>query len=176
MGIKTPSPQTGTVRPTTIADALFNKVQQRVLGVLFGNPRRSFFATEIIRLAESGSGAVQRELARLQSAGLVTVRSVGKRKHYQANGSAPVFKELRSLILKTSGIADRIRSALATRASEIRAAFVYGSVAKGEDTASSDVDLMVISDELGYGELYTLLEDVSAKVGRKVNPTIYTTA
>ena len=84
-----------------VADALFTKVQQRVLAVLFGNTGRSFYANEIIRLVGSGTGAVQRELARLEMAGLVTVTRVGKQKHYQANSAAPVFEELRSLVLKT---------------------------------------------------------------------------
>jgi predicted nucleotidyltransferase len=161
---------------TSIANALFSKVQQRVLAVLFGNPTRSFFASEVIRSAASGSGAVQRELARLESAGLVTVQRLGRQKHYRANAAAPVFDELRSLVLKTSGLADQLRAALAPRAANIRAAFVFGSVAKQEDTASSDIDLMVISDELAYGEVFEMLEPVSAKLGRIVNPTVYSTA
>ena len=156
-----------------MADALFAKVQQRVLGVLFGNPGRSFYANELIALARSGTGAVQRELARLEGAGLVTASRVGKQKHYQANQASPVFQELRSLVLKTSGLADVLREALAPSSDVIRAAFVYGSIAKGDDTASSDVDLMVIADDLTYGDLFAVLEDVSARLGRKVAPTIY---
>jgi predicted nucleotidyltransferase len=156
-----------------VADALFGRVQQRVLGVLFGQPGRSFYANEIIALARSGSGAVQRELARLQAAGLVTVTRVGKQKHYQANAASPVFEELRGLVLKTVGLADVLRAALAPLARDIRAAFVYGSVAKGEDTAASDVDLMVISDRLSHAELFAALEPASAQLGRKVAPTLY---
>jgi predicted nucleotidyltransferase len=156
-----------------LADALFAKVQQRVLGVLFGNPHRSLYATEIIGLARSGTGAVQRELRRLEASGLVTVRRVGRQKHYQANAGSPVFAELRALVLKTSGMADVLRSTLAPLLPSIRAAFVYGSIAKGEDTAASDVDLMVISDRLTYGDLFAALEEASARLGRKVAPTIY---
>lgn len=87
-----------------LADALFSKVKQRVLGALYGNPGRSYYANEIIALAESGTGAVQRELTRLAEAGLVTVTRVGKQKHYQANAAAPVYEELRGLVLKTSGL------------------------------------------------------------------------
>jgi predicted nucleotidyltransferase len=150
-------------------------VQQRVLAVLFGNPTRSFFASEVIRSAASGSGAVQRELARLESAGLVTVERLGRQKHYRANAAAAVFDELRSLVLKTSGLADQLRAALAPRAADIRAAFVFGSVAKQQDTASSDIDLLVISDQFAYGELFGMLEPTSAKLGRAVNPTLYST-
>lgn len=158
---------------SSLADALFAKVQQRVLGVLFGNPGRSFYANEVIGLARSGTGAVQRELARLEAAGLVTASRVGKQKHYRANPTSPIFPELRGLILKTAGMADVLRDALTPLAGGIRAAFVYGSVAKGEDTATSDVDLMVISESLTYADLFGALEEVSGRLGRKVAPTIY---
>lgn len=112
-----------------IGDALFTNVQQRVLGLLFGNADRSFYAKELIHLAGSGSGAVQRELVKLTSAGLVTLRRVGNQTHYQANPASPVYEELRTLILKTSGLVDVLRSALAPRAAELSLAFVFGSVA-----------------------------------------------
>ena len=164
-------------RPVTsspgVADALVAKVQQRVLGVLFGNPRRSFYANEVIGLARSGTGAVQRELKRLEASQLVTIRRVGKQKHYQANAASPVFEELRALVLKTTGLADVLRVALVPISRSIRAAFVYGSIAKGQDTAASDIDLMVISDRLTYADLFGILEDASGQLGRKIAPTIY---
>src|ERR1700691_6043268 len=93
-----------------VADALFTKVQQRVLAVLFGNHERSFYASELIALVCSGSGAVQRTLAQLEAAELVTIRYVGNQKHYQANASAPIFEELRGLVLKTSDRVDLLRA------------------------------------------------------------------
>jgi len=159
--------------PAGVAEALFTKVRQRVLGVLFGNPGRSFFANEVIALAGSGTGAVQRELTRLAAAGLLTVKRVGKQKHYQANAGAPVFEELRGLVMKTSGLADVLRAALASLGERISAAFIYGSVAKGQDTAASDIDLMVVSDSLTYGEVFGALEDAATRLGRRVNPTVY---
>ncbi len=156
-----------------LGDALFAKVQQRVLAVLFGNPNRSFYANEVIGLARSGTGAVQRELARLEASGLVTVTHVGKQKHYQANAASPVFEELRSLVLKTFGLVDVLRAALGPLVRNIRAAFVYGSMAKGQDTAASDIDLMVVSDRLTYADLFGALENASVQLGRKVAPTIY---
>jgi predicted nucleotidyltransferase len=176
MGMKKASPKESSAPLTSVADALFSKGQQRVLAVLFGNPGRSFYANEIIALAGSGTGAVQRELARLESAGLVTVRRVGKQKHYQANPETPVFAELRAVVLKTSGLADVLRAALAPLSEDIRAAFVYGSVAKREDTVSSDIDLMVISDRLNYADLFAVLEEATGRLGRKVNPTVYAPA
>ena len=158
---------------TGLADALFSKVQQRVLGILFGNPSRSFYAKEIIRLAQSGTGAVQRELARLHASGLVTVTTVGRQKHYQANPDSPLFSELRALSLKTFALADVLRGALQPVSNEIRAAFVYGSIAKGTDSASSDIDLMVITDTLSYSDLFVALEPATERLSRKVAPTVY---
>ena len=163
-----------TSTPRSLSDALFSGTKQRVLGILYGQPTRSFYANEVISLAASGSGAVQRELATLAGSGLITVKSVGNQKHYQANPESPIFAELCSIIQKTSGLAEPIRQALASMSSKITAAFVYGSVAKKTDTASSDIDLMLISDEIGYGELFSALEEASVKLGRPVNPTILT--
>ena len=147
-----------------------------MLAVLFGNPHRSFYANELIALAQSGTGAVQRELATLSEAGLLTVKRQGNQKHYQANADAPVFTELRGLVLKTMGLADVLRAALAPLAPQIELAFVYGSVAKQQDTADSDIDVMIVSSGLGYADVFGALESATATLGRKINPTLYTPA
>ncbi len=165
-----------TPSPSSIADALFPKVRQRVLAVLFGVPDRSFYTNEVIGLAQSGAGAVQRELADLAGAGLLTVRKQGNQKHFQANAASPVFAELRGLVLKTTGLADVLRAALVPLAPQIERAFVFGSIAKQQDTAASDVDLLVVSDTLGYGELFAALEGASQTLGRTINPALYTAA
>lgn len=134
----------------SLADALFTKTQQRVLRVLFGQPDRSFYASELIRDAGTGSGAAQRELARLKDSGLIVARRIGNQKHYQANAASPLHPELRNIVLKTVGLAEPLREALEPVASDIRAAFVDGSVAKA-DEAGSDIDLVVVSDHLSYG-------------------------
>nr|MDP2190759.1 transcriptional regulator [Rhodoferax sp.] len=162
--------------PSSLADALFPKGRQRVLAVLFGNPGRSFYANEVIALAQSGTGAVQRELATLSEAGLLKVTKQGNQKHYQANADAPVFAELRGLVLKTMGLADVLRAALAPLAAQIDSAFVYGSVAKQQDTAHSDIDVMIVSPSLGYADIFGALESATTTLGRKVNPTLYTPA
>ena len=172
MGIKQ-LPQTAT---SSLADALFPKVRQRVLGVLFGNAGRSFYANEVIALAQSGTGAVQRELVALAGCGLLTITKVGNQRHYQANANSPVFAELRGLVLKTVGLADVLRTALDPLAGQIKAAFVYGSVAKQQDTAQSDIDVFIVSESLGYADVFGALEAASATLGRKVNPTLYTLA
>jgi predicted nucleotidyltransferase len=157
----------------SIADALFTKTQQRVLSVVFGNTARSHYASEIIARAQIGSGAVQRELARLEASGLVTSERIGNQKHYRANERSPVFEQLRDLVLRTTGLADVLREALAPLESRLLAAFVFGSIAKREDTASSDVDLFVVSDTLTFADLFGAVEGAARKLGREVNPTVH---
>jgi predicted nucleotidyltransferase len=105
---------------------------------------------------------------------LVTVTRTGNQKHYQARHDSPVFEELHSVVTKTVGVAEPLRRALAPRAKAIRAAFVYGSVAKGTDRARSDIDLMVLSDSLRYADLFEALQEAEATLGRKVSPTVMT--
>ena len=126
----------------SVADALFSGLQQRLLAVLFGQPDRSFYGNELLRLTGTGRGALQRELEKLVSADLVTVTPIGNQKHYQANAAAPIFAELRGIVMKTLGLADVLRTALNAVADRIELAFVFGSVARGTDTATSDIDLM----------------------------------
>ena len=159
---------------TSLADALFTTTQQRVLALLFGQPLRSFFASELIELTGSGSGAVQRELRRLASSGLVTVRRVGKQKHYQANPDCPVFEELCALVRKTIAMVEPIRQALAPLADRIDLALIYGSMVKGTDTASSDIDLLLVADDMTLETLYSALAPVESRLDRKISPTLYT--
>jgi predicted nucleotidyltransferase len=155
---------------TGLSNALFSKVQQRVLAIIFGRPERSFYTSEIIRNARSGTGAVERELSRLENSGLVCVERIGNQKHYRANRQSPIFEELKSLVLKTMGLAEPLRESLAPYSDKIKTAFVYGSVAKGMDTAGSDIDLMVIGQDLAYPDLYAGLQKAEAELHRQVNP------
>lgn len=154
----------------SISNALFSKVQQRVLALIFGHPERSFYTSEIVRSIHSGTGAVDRELSRLQQSGLVSVERIGNQKHYRANHRSPVFEELQSLVIKTVALAEPLRKSLEPYSDRIKTAFVYGSVAKDTDTARSDIDLMVIGDELNYSELYTALDNAESLLRRKVSP------
>jgi len=163
-------------RRKSLADALLTKTQQRILGALFGQPERSFYASELIRDAGTGSGAAQRELAKLEDSGLLVSRWIGNQKHYQANATSPLFSDLRNIVLKTVGLVEPLRQALKPIESQIRMAFVYGSIAKGSDQAASDIDLMVVSDTLSYGDVFGTLDKVSRALGRTVNPTVYSTA
>ncbi len=157
-----------------LADALFTQTQQRVLGLLFGQPTRDFAVSELIAASGGGSGAIQRELAKLIGAGLLTVRPSANQRRYQANPDAPVHDELVSIFRKTIGLAGPLQDALQPVAEQIAFAFVYGSVAKRTDTASSDIDLMIVSDTLGYADVMQRLDAPQQVLGRPINPTLYT--
>ena len=159
-----------------LSDALFTATQQRVLGCLFGQPGRSFSISELIQTTGAGSGAVQRELARLSGSGLLSVEQLGKQKLYRANPDSPIHDELVAIVRKTFGLAMPLREALAPLADHLHAAFVYGSVAKGRDTASSDIDLMLVSDALTYADAMAALHPLMERLGREINPTLYTRA
>ncbi|WP_207918342.1 nucleotidyltransferase domain-containing protein [Luteimonas terricola] len=180
MGIKPPTPRISEAAArfakASLTDALFTATQRRVLGCLFGQPGRNYSVTELIQSTGAGSGAVQRELARLAGSGLLQVEQVGNQKRYSANPHAPIHDELVAIVRKTFGLAEPLREALAPLANRIRAAFVYGSVAKGTDVASSDIDLMLVSDDLAYSEVMGALHPFIERLGREVNPTLYTLA
>ena len=171
-------PEMGTKSPagSSLADALFSPVQQRVLALLYGQPERRFQSAEVIRLADSGTGAAHRLLTRLADAGLVTVTRSGNQKHYQANRKSPIFAELRGLVVKTVGVVEPLRQALVPFTKRIAAAFVYGSVAKRADTAKSDIDVMVISDKVSYPDLFRALQAAERVLARPVNPNVMTRA
>jgi predicted nucleotidyltransferase len=158
----------------SISDALFTKTQQQLLRLLFGQPEKSFYSKEIVDKAGIGTGTVLRELEKLSTAGLVTVKKIGNQKHYQANPSSPVFDELKGIVRKTFGLADPLHLVLEQFKNKIKVAFIYGSVAKGSDTAESDIDLMLISDQLTYPDLLVSFSELETQLGRQLNPTIYT--
>ena len=160
----------------SLSDALFTTTQQRVLGCLFGQPDRSFTVSELIQTTGAGSGAVQREIARLAGSGLLTVEPVGNQKRYRADPASPIHAELVSIVRKTFGLAAPLREALAPLAEHMVAAFVYGSVAKGSDTAASDIDLMLVSDALTYADVMVVLDPLIERLGREIHPTLYTRA
>lgn len=167
---------TEAAHPSAVADALFTSVQQRVLGLLFGQPERRFLGAELIRLVDAGTGATHRVVKRLVAAGLVRERVEGRQKYYQADPASPVFEELVGLVRKTVGLAGPLRDALAEFGDRVRAAFVYGSVAAGAERAESDIDLMVIADDLDYPTLFETLEPLERQLGRAANPNLMTLA
>lgn len=174
MGITSATPNVPAPSGSRLADALFTQTQQRLLGLLFGQPTRDFAVSELIAASGGGSGAIQRELAKLIGAGLLTVRPSANQRRYQANPDASVYDELVSIIRKTVGLTGPLQDALQPFAEQIAFAFVYGSVAKRTDTASSDIDLMIVSDALGYADVMQHLDAPQQALRRPINPTIYT--
>lgn len=174
MGIKAIRDAAGSYRaPASAAQALFTTTQQRVLGLLFGQPHASFSISELIAQSGSGSGAVQREVASLLAGGLIEVVSAGRQKRYQANPRSPIYSELVSILRKTVGLADPLRTALEPLAPQILAAFIYGSVAKGTEGPGSDVDLLVVSDSITLADLMLAIAPLESELGREVHPTLY---
>lgn len=157
----------------SIGDALFTKTQQKLLALFFGQSDKSFYLNEVVRLADMGRGTISRELNKLTDAGILVVSKQGNQNHYQANKMLPIFNELKGIVKKTFGVAGVLQTALSPILSQLSRAFVYGSVAKGEDNASSDVDVMLVGDDLSYSEIMQLLEVAEVQLGRSVNPTIY---
>ena len=119
---------------------------------------------------------MHRQLQRLERAGLVAVSREGNQKYYSALKDAPVFPELHGLVTKTVGVVEPLRAALERIADDIELAFVFGSVAKGSERAGSDLDLLVVTDELAYADVYTALTAAEQTLGRPINPTVFTRA
>jgi predicted nucleotidyltransferase len=157
---------------TSLADLLFGRTRGAVLALLYGRSDQSFYTREIAREVDASAGAVQRELENLSKVGLIVRKSVGSQVFYQANREVPIFAELRALINKTIGIFGVLRSALQPLSKQIVAAFVYGSVAREEETAQSDVDLMIVG-KASLDQVLSRLSTAEKGIGRSINPTVY---
>jgi predicted nucleotidyltransferase len=151
---------------------LFGRTHSGLLALLYGRPDESFYLRQLARVIGSGHGAVQRELAQLTQMGLVVRSKQGNQVLYRANEQSTIFGELKSLIAKTVGVHDTLRSALATLGSKVEAAFVYGSVARNEERPNSDVDLMVLGDA-SFADVVEALSAAQKTLGREVNPTVF---
>ena len=160
----------------SLANALFAPAQSKIIEWIFGMPARAFHLNELMRLTGLGSASVQREIARLFDAGLVTDERIGNLRRVQANPSSPVFVELTSLVQKTLGVVPAVAEALRPLADRIEFAAVYGSIAKRSEHADSDVDVMIVSDSLSFAEVMAALTAVQDRLSRVINPTIYTPA
>ena len=158
---------------TNLGEALFTKTQQRVLGMLFGKPDRSYYTNEIVRYADAGIGTVQRELQRLESAGLITAKKIGNQKHYQANRAAAIFEELRNIVIKTVGLADVLREAVLPLQEQVDLAFIFGSIAQGKERITSDIDVMLIGDA-SFDDIVGAFYPAQESLGREVNPVVMT--
>ena len=148
--------------------SLFGHTRSALLAMLYGHADQSFYLRQLVRAVGTGHGALQRELKHLTDMGLIVRTVQGNQVLYRANSQSPIFSEIKSLISKTVGIRDVIRSALASLGSEIQIAFVYGSVARQRERASSDVDLMVVGNA-PFSDVVSAL----GALGREINPTVF---
>lgn len=155
-----------------LSEALFTTTQQRVLGLLYNQPYRSFYTKEILRATGMGVATIKRELDRMTAAGLLSLKHQGNQHHYQANPDCPIYNELRGIVRKTIGIVDVLYEALAPLADRIQWGFVFGSVASGRDSTGSDIDLMLIGD-LSFAEAVTVLHPAQETLSREVNPKVF---
>jgi len=154
------------------AKVLFGKARRAILSLLFTHTEETFYLRQIVRTSGYGLGPVQRELKLLTDAGIIRRAVRGRQVYFQANPECPIFPELKSLIIKTAGIGDTLRNALAPIAGHIKIAFIYGSVARGEEGPRSDIDLLVVGDS-GYSDVVAKLQAAQQTLGREVNPTVY---
>ena len=171
-------PNIGTIVPNmgtrtgALSSILFSGSRRSILALLYGHADEQFYLREITRRAGTGIGATQRELRQLSEAGLIQDVRRGRQVYYQANRKNPIFVELKSILAKTSGIRDILYEALTSLKDRIKLAFVYGSIARGEEKASSDVDLMVVG-EISFSDVVSTLAKIETKLGREANPTVY---
>ncbi|MBD9597972.1 nucleotidyltransferase domain-containing protein [Ensifer sp. ENS05] len=156
-------------------DFLLSQRQQNVLRALILQGERRLSVSDLIRIAGPGNGATQRVLDSFEKAGVVTREARGNQRLYSANKKHPIYPELRSICLKTFGLAGVISDELAKFAPDIKTAFVFGSIAKGEERADSDVDLMVVGD-VDYFELGQAVENLKRALGRDIHLNLYTPA
>jgi predicted nucleotidyltransferase len=162
-------------QPASLDSALFGKTRRAVLALLYSHPDEAFYLRQLIRAAGVGQGGVQREVRRLSAAGLIQRTVRGHQVYYQADPRCPVFKELKSLVVKTAGVGDVLRAALAPLAERIRVAFLFGSMARGETRRGSDLDLLVVG-KVSFGDVVSALGAAQAALRREVNPTLYSPA
>jgi len=167
-------PGMGTLRTASLLGSLLlGKTRLSILSLLFSQPERRLYLRQIIRLAGAGQGAVQRELARLVRAGILTRTREGNLAYYQVNRAVPVFEELRGIVQKTAGIPDLLRVALLPLSDSIQQAFLYGSTARGTERTESDIDLMVIGD-VSFFDVVSAVSPLQKTLGREINPTVFT--
>ena len=156
----------------SISATLFSKTRLSVLSILFSHADEAYYLRQIARSVGVGIGSLQRELNKLAQAGIILRMVRGNQVYYQANPQCPVFPELKSLIVKTTGVTEVIKSALTSLTRYIRVAFIYGSVARMQDKKISDVDLMIIGD-VKFAEVVSALDKAQQQIGREINPTVY---
>lgn len=157
-----------------VGTTLFGKARRGILSLLYGHVGEEYYLRQIVRTLGIGVGPVQRELKQLTDSGIIKRRVHGRQVYYQANPSTPIFKELKSLITKTIGVADILHSALLPSAEQIKIAFIFGSIARGSEGKTSDIDIMVVGN-ISFEDVTSLLSSAEKQLGREINSVVYPT-
>ena len=160
------------IKNNRLSSVLFGKARRGILSLFFSRPEETFYLRQIVQLTVIGLGPIQRELKQLSDAGIIMRKAHGRQVYFQANGECPIFNELKSIVIKTVGIGDALRSALAPIADRISVAFIYGSFADGKGKEESDVDVLIIGD-VTFGEVVNAFQEAQNVIGREINPTVY---
>lgn len=161
------------MRKNSLLDSLLPKIRQAILAVTILQPNRWWYLSEMAQHLHVTPSSLQRELSALTESGILQTRRESNRVYYQPNPQCPILPELRGLLVKTVGLADILMETLEPFCQQIESAFVYGSVARGEETAASDVDLMIIGS-VRLAELAPRLRETEKQLQRPVNPTLFT--
>jgi predicted nucleotidyltransferase len=155
-----------------LGSLLFGEYRQRTLGLLLLNPESNFHVRELARLTGTSAGTLHKELTKLTSGGILIRKQIGNQVHYSANRNCPIFDDLANILRKTSGLVDVLAKALVALESKIKFAFVFGSVARGDQQTNSDVDVMIIGS-LSFSEVVQALHSTQTILQREINPVVY---
>lgn len=155
-----------------LSSLLFSEYRRRVLGLLLLNPDTTYHVRELARLTGTSAGTLHKELTKLTQGGVLRRQEVGNQVRYSANRDCPIFDELASILRKTSGLVDVLAAALSSVEKSIVMAFVFGSVARGDQQSHSDVDVMLVGS-LGFADAVQALHPVQATLQREINPVVY---
>jgi predicted nucleotidyltransferase len=157
-----------------LAHFLLGPFRTRVLSALLLHPKTAWHARELARRIGGLPGSTSREPVKLADAGILLRQAIGNQVHYRANRDCPIFAELAGLLRKTSGMATVLTDALLPVVEHIQCALVFGSVARGEETTHSDVDILVLA-EIGFAEVIEALHPAQEEIQREINPVVYRT-
>jgi len=158
-----------------LSATLFGKTRRAVLSLLYSHADEAFYLRQIVRTTGVGLGPVQRELKQLSDVGIISRTVQGKQVYYQANRQSPIFNELHGLIVKTAGVVDVLRSALAPSIGRVKVAFIFGSIASGAEGRASDIDLIIIG-EVTFADAVSSLPKAEEILQREINSVVYSTA
>jgi predicted nucleotidyltransferase len=158
-----------------IGDALFPKIKRQLLSLFYVTPGKRYYFREITRLIKASSGVVTRELATLTKAGILKSELSGRQRYYWADPDCMIYADLRNIVVRTFGVASTVKNALKPVSSDIKVAFLYGSIPAGTDTGHSDIDMMVVG-EISFRKLVAALKSAEQELNRELNPTLFSSA